>query len=63
MYGREDIEKIKSNAEEETHKISKKKFNWVDGNGKMPHGWKMREVICGEKKLKKLFFLAPDGNV
>ena len=55
----EDIAKIRSLYDNESKQNRAQKYDWVDSDPTVPSNWKTRVV---EGKMRKKFFLAPDGS-
>lgn len=56
FYSEEDIKKCREFLQ--SQKEPSKKYNWSDGEGSVPLGWKMR---ISETENKWTFILSPDG--
>merc|ERR1712106_289699 len=59
VYTEDDIRKIKTLYDNESKQNRQQKYDWADNDPTVPPGWKTRTV---EGKMKKKFFLAPDGS-
>jgi len=58
VYTDEDIRKIKTLYDNESKQNRQQKYDWIE-DPTVPVGWKTRTV---EGKMRKKFFLAPDGS-
>ena len=61
-YSETEVANIRSlyETQNKTIKQNSTKYEWTDSDTTVPKGWKTRTV---EGKLKRKFFLAPDGNI
>ena len=55
----EDIIKIRTLYDNESKQNRQQKYDWIEGDPTVPANWKTRVV---EGKMKKKFYLAPDGS-
>ena len=62
IYTQADIVNIRSLHETQNKAIRQNsgKYEWIENDPTVPAGWKTRTV---EGKLKRKFYLAPDGNI
>jgi len=58
-YTDDDIRKIRTLYDNESKQNRQQKYDWAENDPTVPPGWKTRTV---EGKMKKKFFLAPDGS-
>merc|ERR1719319_783059 len=55
----EDVARIRTLYDNETKANRQQKYEWAEADPSVPAGWKTRVV---EGKMRKKFFLAPDGS-
>ena len=61
LFNDQDIDRFNSAVDHGYKELNHQKYDWSDGDGKLPMNWKMRTTDCSNGVVQK-YFLVPDGT-